>query len=296
MLPVGRWTVYFTHLEHCTSRVLQLDNTSYRLILTLVINSPEASIEQDGQSLVRPIDKTKYDRIRRIFSARWSALGGLSVHSDEPIDLSQGGEIAAANHDSWWDPWAMAEAYHQVGNTYLRSMAKEELWKKRPIIANKFGDTITDLGGFPVKRRKNFFDQPVAIANVAHIKDNDEVLMMFPQGTRKNHNVGEIPLESLENGIGFIAVKFGLPIRAIGVRGTAEKQFAHAVLGQRLDVKQEDFDPRNRREFVEIGRGVVQPMIVELQELMHEAAMTAEARRNEIVQMMPPYFLKTAII
>ena len=218
------------------------------------------------------------------------------VHTQEPIDLSAGGEIAAANHDSWWDPWAVAEAYHQSGGTYLRSMAKEELWKKRPVINHRFGATITDLGGFPVKRRKNFFDQPVAVANVAHIKNNNEVLMMFPQGTRKNHNVGEVPLESLENGIGFVAVKFGLPIRAVGLRGTSERQFANAVLGRRLEVKQEDFDPSNRREFVEIGRGIVEPMMVELQELMYEAVCTAEARRSEIIDMMPPKFLRAAII
>lgn len=241
---------------------------------------------------VQPINRAKYDITRAAFTLWWTKRGGLTTHSTATIGSGAGGEIASANHDSWWDPWAVAEAYHQENGAYLRSMAKEELWKKRPLIGSNFGEYLTDLGGFPVKRKSSFFQQPEALANVSSIAYSQEVLMMYPQGTRRNHNVGEVPLDSLESGIGFIAIKFGLPIRPIGIRGTAERLLVNVAIGDQLEVNQQDFDPTNRREVVEIGREFVPPLMEELQELMHDQVKIADSKRKEMLELIPPRLLR----
>jgi len=111
--------------------------------------------------------------------------------------------IVYSNHTSNFDPVIIGVLMPRK----IHFMAKEELFRI-PI----FGFIIKKLGAFPVRRGK------VDISAIKHslkILKQDEVLGMFPEGTRSK--TGEI--QSFEDGIASIAIRAKAPVIPVAICG-----------------------------------------------------------------------------
>jgi len=113
--------------------------------------------------------------------------------------------ILCANHNGELDMFFIGYKINRL----VRYMAKEELFKN-PFLA-KF---ITWLGAFPVKRGKADVE---AIKTSLRILENNEVLGIFPEGTRmKNKDAKSVRIKP---GVALLAQKSGAPIIPVAVTG-----------------------------------------------------------------------------
>ncbi|MBO8126691.1 MAG: 1-acyl-sn-glycerol-3-phosphate acyltransferase [Firmicutes bacterium] len=114
---------------------------------------------------------------------------------------TEGRLIVAANHHSAWDPIFVGLALRRQ----LRFMAKVELFKY-PV----FKTILYWLGAFPVNRGTG---DSRAIRSALAILKNNEVLAMFPEGTRVK--AGEA--REAQSGIALLAAKTGAPVLPVRV-------------------------------------------------------------------------------
>lgn len=112
--------------------------------------------------------------------------------------------IIAPNHASNFDPPLVGLAFPRP--TYF--MAKEELFKN-PIL--RF--FVKSLGAFPVGRGRT--DQ-TAIKKAISILKNDDLLGVFPQGTRRK----EGRIGRLHDGVASLAMRTGAPIIPVAIVGS----------------------------------------------------------------------------
>lgn len=112
--------------------------------------------------------------------------------------------VVCPNHKSLNDPPLLGTCV----KTSLRFMAKEELFENK-----LFGALIRVLGAFPVKRGEG--DLAALKAAIKLLKDGEN-LVIFPEGARspKEH------LHKGKSGAVLIAVKAGVDIVPVGIRGT----------------------------------------------------------------------------
>ncbi len=112
--------------------------------------------------------------------------------------------VVCPNHKSLNDPPLLGTCV----KTSLRFMAKEELFENK-----LFGALISVLGAFPVKRGEG--DLAALKAAIKLLKDGEN-LVIFPEGARspKEH------LHKGKSGAVLIAVKAGVDIVPVGIRGT----------------------------------------------------------------------------
>lgn len=116
----------------------------------------------------------------------------------------QGPLIIVGNHKSLWDPIFLTS---YVKNRKIHWMGKEELWK------NKFLAFFLDsLGAFPVNRKSADID---AVKKSLRILKNNEVLGIFPEGTR----VKKFDESMIKSGTGMIAQKTGSIVVPIYIEG-----------------------------------------------------------------------------
>jgi len=129
---------------------------------------------------------------------RVEVIGKENVPESGPL-------ILCANHNGELDMFFIGYKIKRL----VRYMAKEELFKN-PLLA-KF---ITWLGAFPVKRGKGDVE---AIKTSLRILENNEVLGIFPEGTRmKNKDAKSVRIKP---GVALIAQKSGAPIIPVAVSG-----------------------------------------------------------------------------
>lgn len=138
--------------------------------------------------------------------ARFAFVVYLKIFYKWEIDGSEnipdkGSVILAANHISNFDPIVVACSVKRP----VRFMAKEELFKNR-----LFGKVLLRIGVFKVKRDKNDRN---AIKKAISILKNNEVVGIFPEGTRSKN--GEL-LKGLP-GATYIAVKSQATVVPIGI-------------------------------------------------------------------------------
>lgn len=115
-----------------------------------------------------------------------------------------GSFIIASNHASNLDPFI-------VGITFPRRVtfvAKEELFKQRFL-----GFVLAAWGAFPIRRGSSDFR---ALREALRRLKAGYPLVIFPEGTRKVSNNSKNP----EQGVGFIAVKSGVPVIPVYVDGS----------------------------------------------------------------------------
>ena len=115
----------------------------------------------------------------------------------------RGGFILASNHTSYLDPVVLGICSVRRMNF----MAKKELFK------GALGYILTKLGSFPVKRGEA--DLGAMKEGIKRLK-NGRVVLIFVEGTRR---VGNEPSKA-HPGAGFLAIKSGVPVVPVFLKGT----------------------------------------------------------------------------
>lgn len=130
----------------------------------------------------------------------------VEIHGRENLP-SSGPFIISPVHRSYIDTPVLALIDRQV----FRYMGKESLWTNR--IGAWF---LSMMGGFPVQRGTA---DRTAIQSAEAVLERGEVLVMFPEGTRREGPVVEP--ENMNDGPSFIAGRAQVPIVPVGIGGSA---------------------------------------------------------------------------
>jgi len=132
--------------------------------------------------------------VRIVFRAK--VFGLEHVPGEGPL-------ILCSNHQSNWDP-VMVGALTPPPVSF---MAKEELFSLAPV--RWF---LLQLHAFPVKRGQG--DRGAIRASLGVLEQNG-ILVMFPEGTRKNRG----DMSHLEGGVSFLALRSKAPILPVIITG-----------------------------------------------------------------------------
>lgn len=156
---------------------------------------------------------------------------------------SSGGFVLAVNHLSNLDPWAVGMALWP--RRRLRWMGKVELFK--PVLRT----ILTAGGAFPVRRGEG--DREAIQMAIRLVREGD-VLVMFPEGTRRQKGLFKKFRPRAHSGAARIALAAGAPLVPAAVKGT-ERLSRLAPLrvayGAPLDL--EDLRGRRRRDAAEVA-------------------------------------------
>ena len=129
-------------------------------------------------------------------------------------------------------------------------LAKEELFK------NRFICWLADLFGvYPVKRGKADLQ---AIKISLKLLKNDELLLMFPEGTRHGLDKGKKP----KNGAVLIAATAGKPIIPIGIQGNF-KPFTKVIIniGKPIDYSKYKEKVKEKEEVSKLTQELMQEIV-----------------------------------
>jgi 1-acyl-sn-glycerol-3-phosphate acyltransferase len=169
------------------------------------------------------------------------------VSMEGPPVPSEGGVILAPVHRSFIDFFVVSETTRRD----LFFMTKEEMWRSRIL-----GRILDSTGAFPVHRDGT---DRLALSRAQSVLEHGNVLVMFPEGTRRAGPV----VEDLQEGVAFLAARSGAVIVPIGVGGTTASLRkgsklprpvkVHLVLGNPLEALQRPAGGRTpRREVREL--------------------------------------------
>ncbi len=141
-----------------------------------------------------------YPLLRILYRERWTGVENLPA---------EGGFVLAANHWSSFDPWPLGISLFP--RRFLRFMAKSELfWFP-------LGRIVTGAGGFPVRRGQR--DQE-AIDTAVRLCREGHVVVMFPEGTRRQKGLRKKHEARWRSGTARIALEAGVPLVPVAIAGT----------------------------------------------------------------------------
>ena len=119
--------------------------------------------------------------------------------------LPQGGFVLAANHESNFDPWPLGIPL------LLRFMAKAELyWWPLSLVTSA-------AGAFKVRRGSGDAD---AIRTAVGLVRDGEIVVMFPEGTRRKKGMRKTRQARAHTGAARIAQLAGAPLVPAAIKGT----------------------------------------------------------------------------
>jgi 1-acyl-sn-glycerol-3-phosphate acyltransferase len=122
---------------------------------------------------------------------------------------SEGGFVLAANHTSNFDPWPLGLPLFP--RRQLHFMAKSELyWFPLTPVLNA-------AGAFPVRRGERDLE---AIQTAVELCRAGEVVVMFPEGTRRRKGLRKKHEARPHTGAARIALEAGVPLVPAAVKGT----------------------------------------------------------------------------
>ena len=123
--------------------------------------------------------------------------------------LPEGGFVLAANHLSNFDPWPLGVPL--LPQRWLRFMAKSELyWWPLSAVA-------TAAGAFKVERGAGDTE---AITTAVELVRQGEIVVMFPEGTRRKKGVRKTRQARAHTGAARIAQLAGAPLVPAAIKGT----------------------------------------------------------------------------
>jgi 1-acyl-sn-glycerol-3-phosphate acyltransferase len=137
-------------------------------------------------------------------------LSGLFRLRAEGLEhIPEGGFVLAANHTSNLDPWALGLPLFP--KRQLRFMAKSELFN--PIL----GPILKASGAFPVRRGEGDLE---AIRTAVELVRAGEVVVMFPEGTRRRKGLRKKFQPRAHTGAARIAIWAKAPLIPAAIIGT----------------------------------------------------------------------------
>jgi 1-acyl-sn-glycerol-3-phosphate acyltransferase len=141
----------------------------------------------------------------------WPALYGLfrlRVRGRENVPAT-GGFVLACNHLSNLDPWPLGIPLWP--RHWLRFMAKAELywWPARYV--------LDGAGAFPVHRGRTDVE---AVETAVRLAREGNVVVMFPEGTRRTKGLVKKHRARAHTGAARIALEAGVPLVPAAVAGT----------------------------------------------------------------------------
>src|SRR5205814_2391995 len=131
----------------------------------------------------------------------------LRAHGRE--HLPQGGFVLAANHTSNFDPWPLGLPLWP--RRQLRFMAKSELFN--PILA----PILRAGGAFRVRRGQGDIE---AMRTAVELVKEGEIVVMFPEGTRRRKGLRKKHVARAHTGAARIALGAGAPLVPAAIAGT----------------------------------------------------------------------------
>jgi 1-acyl-sn-glycerol-3-phosphate acyltransferase len=141
----------------------------------------------------------------------WPVMYGLfrlRVHGRENLPAT-GGYVLACNHLSNFDPWPLGMPLWP--QRWLRFMAKSELyWWPATLVLN-------GAGAFKVRRGTGDRE---AMATAERLAREGNVVVMFPEGTRRRKGLVKRHQARAHSGAARIALETGVPLVPAAVAGT----------------------------------------------------------------------------
>jgi len=122
---------------------------------------------------------------------------------------AKGGFVLSANHVSNFDPWPLGVPL--ASRHHLRHMAKSELywWPLKYL--------IDAGGGFPVRRGER---DTKALRTAVELARTGDVVVMFPEGTRRRKGMRKKHEARAHSGAARIALAAGVPLVPAAISGT----------------------------------------------------------------------------
>jgi 1-acyl-sn-glycerol-3-phosphate acyltransferase len=140
----------------------------------------------------------------------WPFLYGIYRLRARGADrLPAGGFVLAANHVSNFDPWPLGMPLWP--GRQLRFMAKSELFW------SPMGRVISSAGAFPVRRGEADRE---AIDKAIELLRAGNVVVMFPEGTRRSKGLRKKHAARFRSGAARIALEAGVPLVPAATKGT----------------------------------------------------------------------------
>jgi 1-acyl-sn-glycerol-3-phosphate acyltransferase len=146
--------------------------------------------------------------------------------------LPEGGFVLAANHTSNLDPWPLGLPLFP--GRQLRFMAKAELFN--PVLA----PILRSGGAFKVRRGEGDVE---AIRTATALAREGEIVVMFPEGTRRAKGLRKKHVARAHTGAARIALSAGVPLVPAAIAGTDRLRRLgplHVAYGEPLDLSDLD--------------------------------------------------------
>jgi 1-acyl-sn-glycerol-3-phosphate acyltransferase len=140
----------------------------------------------------------------------WPFVWGLyRLRASGKEHLPMGGYVLAANHTSNFDPWPLAMPLYP--RRAVRFMAKSELFN--PILK----PILVGGGAFPVRRGEADLE---AIRRAVELVREGEIVVMFPEGTRRRKGLRKRHQARAHTGAARIALLADAPLVPAAIKGT----------------------------------------------------------------------------
>jgi 1-acyl-sn-glycerol-3-phosphate acyltransferase len=123
--------------------------------------------------------------------------------------LPEGGFVLAANHTSNFDPWPLGMPLFP--RRQLRFMAKSELFN--PLLS----PLLRAAGAFKVRRGEGDLE---AMRLAGELVREGEIVVMFPEGTRREKGLRKKYVARAHTGAARIALNAGVPLVPAAIAGT----------------------------------------------------------------------------
>ena len=169
-------------------------------------------------------------------------------------NLPDGGFVLAANHTSNFDPWPLGIPLFP--HRQLRFMAKSELFN--PILK----PILVGGGAFPVRRGQADLE---AIGRAVELVRDGEVVVMFPEGTRRKKGLRKKHEARAHTGAARIALTAGVPLVPAAIKGTDRlSRLAPLRVAYGLPIPLDDL---RGREISPAAREATERLMAEIHEL-----------------------------
>jgi 1-acyl-sn-glycerol-3-phosphate acyltransferase len=134
---------------------------------------------------------------------------GFRLRARGRENLPEEGFVLAANHTSNFDPWPLGLPLYP--RRQLRFMAKSELFS--PVL----GSVLRAGGAFPVRRGEG---DRQAIERAVELVREGEIVVMFPEGTRRKKGLRKKYEARAHTGAARIALTAEAPLVPAAIKGT----------------------------------------------------------------------------